>query len=208
MRKIYILAIALLTLFFNSVTAQNTLETTTPKDWVKRITPSEDAIIGTDTVVKHWGRASGFIKAPYVAYEKYAGIAQHFDATPYRSKRIKVSAYIKSKDLFRGNFGLLIYGTGDSLLNFESTRSKWIEETTDWHLHEIVFDVPNDAVIIDFSIFSFGDGTIWVDDCSFAVVDKNQLTPVTTISPTKGKLPKPPYTVAKTISNLDFESFN
>lgn len=203
MKILFILLAVFLLTPMTTIHAQS--DSTMPSGWGKRRQPGAHALIGTDTIIKHSGKASLCIKAPYVDYNKTDGISQFFDARQYRGKWVKISAYIKTEGVFRALLGLGVYGTGDSVLGW-AREATYIEETTDWIKYDLVIDVPSDAVYIGLIFTMFGDGTAWIDDCAVTIATKEDRRSTQLINRTRSRNTLA-YQLLASPENLDFELF-
>ena len=134
-----------------------------------------DYVIGTDTSVKHGGKASGFIQHPF-AQEPSTSIVtlmQLIAAEGFRHKRVKLTVYTRSIDLESGAFFFFQVDGADTILAYANTAATMLEETNDWTLYHITLDVPEAAINIEFGVKMMpGQGTLWVDDFNLEVVDQ------------------------------------
>ncbi len=162
-----------------------------------------------DRTVKHGGKASGSIKSTATEPTWYGAFTQAFNPDDYRGKRLRMTAYVKSKDV-ENHAGLWmriesIDGKGNYCLSTDMMGDRPIKGTDDWKQYETVLDVPNeDSVQIFFGALLAGKGQVWVDDFKFEVVDKAVKTTGAVREPVKSKhqLPKG---LPKEPKNLDFE---
>ena len=170
---------------------------------------SGDYELSVDTTVKHGGKASGSIKSTTTEPTWYGAFTQAFKPDDYRGKRLRMTAYVKSKDV--ANSAALwmrieaIDGMGNYCLSLDHMGDRPIKGTNDWKEYEVVLDVPNQASAqIFFGVMLAGKGQVWVDDFKFEAVDKAVKTTGRGREPVKSKhelskgLPKEP-------KNLDFE---
>ena len=58
-----------------------------------------DYELGVDGTVKHGGNASGFIKSTATEPTWYGAFTQAIKADDFRGKRLRLTAYVKSKDV-------------------------------------------------------------------------------------------------------------
>ena len=81
---------------------------------------------------------------------KDAGLlATSVSALPYRGKRIRYSAYLKSKDVERvGMLSLQIFCPDDNLFAHDEMDGHEVVGTRDWRRFDIVSDVPDNATAI------------------------------------------------------------
>ena len=90
-------------------------------------------------------------------------------AEPYRGKRLRMSAFMKTENLDGSAWlWLRIDGKKKSILDNMSDRP--IKGTNDWGKYECVLDVDKDAVNLVFGLGFGGNGRAWVDDFQFEIV--------------------------------------
>lgn len=129
--------------------------------------------MGIDHEVVHQGKASGYLKSKTVLDgESFATMMQQFKADHYRGKRLRLSAFIKTKDVetFSGMWMRVDNAYGD-VLQFDNMSNRAISGTTNWNRYSIVLDVPADSSIIAFGILLSGQGHVWMDQFTFEQVD-------------------------------------
>jgi hypothetical protein len=159
--------------------------------------------ISRDSDVTHDGKASGRLastKAPNRQTRSggmgFGTLMQSFDAGEYVGKRLRLSAWVRSKDV-EDWAGVWMRVDGEqtySSLAFDNMQNRPIKGTTDWKKYEVVLDVAEAAKGIYFGILVSGEGTVWINDVRFEVVDKS--VPVTGFAGAGPKLKRP--------TNLDF----
>jgi erythromycin esterase len=160
---------------------------------------------GLELDARHSGRRSAYIRATADRPSGQAALRQGFAADNYCGKRLRMSAYVRTRDV-EGSVGLWmrVNGRQQSGLAFDNMSTRPIQGTTDWTKYEIVLDVPATAADIFFGVIAAGRGQAWIDDIQFEVVGQDVATTATGASPARrqGKvaddLPKEPR-------NLGFE---
>lgn len=158
--------------FCNVCLAKEIQETDSiPKGWQTSPNNDPDVEIGTDTLIKHSGKASAFIYRSPSGNGGTGGLTQVIEAIPYLGKRIRLSVYAKSKDVQRAFFYMRVDGKETSP-NFANTMKNSIEETTEWGIYQITLDVPDESVNIVFGSVMINRGTLWIDDYKLEIVDK------------------------------------
>ncbi|SOC24650.1 AraC-like DNA-binding protein [Ureibacillus xyleni] len=153
--------------------------------------------MGIDRENVHKGRASGFLKAVTVQSQgEFATMMQQFKAEKYLGKRIKLSGFIKSKDVdgFCGFWMRVDDSLGD-VLQFDNMSDRPIVGNNEWNHYHIVLDVPENSAVIAFGVLLSGNGQVWIDELKFKEVDKQ--TPTTNIDFSSDLLEEP--------VNLSFE---
>lgn len=153
--------------------------------------------MGIDREIFHKGKASGFIKSVTVqSDEEFATMMQQFKAEKYLETRIKLSGFLKSKDVdgFCG-FWLRVDNTLGDVVQFDNMSDRPITGDTEWNHYNIVLDVPKNSSSISFGVLLSGKGLVWIDGLQFEEVDNN--TPTTNLDFTNELLEAP--------TNLTFE---
>src|SRR4029453_10374627 len=97
---------------------------------------------------------------------------QQFAADDYRGKRVRMSAWVKAKDVDDwAALWMRVDGAKKSPLAFDNMGDRPIKGSADWKKYEIVLGVPEDAAQIAFGILMKGKGRVWGDDFKFEAVD-------------------------------------
>jgi AraC-like DNA-binding protein len=144
--------------------------------WFKTGTAPEKFEAGFDKEVFFKGNKSVFIKSKNTEIEsrEYCTVMQQFKAKNYIGKRVRLSGFIKTKDV--KNFGALwmrIDNITANIIKIDNMQDRPIKGDTDWNLYSVVLDVPKDSAIINIGVLICGSGKIWIDSVSFELVDKN-----------------------------------
>lgn len=153
--------------------------------------------MGIDHEIFHKGNASGFLKSVSVQSQgEFATMMQQFKAEKHLGKRVKLSGFIKSKDVdgFCGFWMRIDDALGD-VLQFDNMGNRPIVGDTEWNHYHIVLDVPENSTVIAFGVLLSGNGHVWIDELKFEEVDNG--TPTTNIDFTGDLLDEP--------TNLSFE---
>jgi len=129
--------------------------------------------VGLDKSVYKTGGSSAFLESVDKTIEGFGTLMQTCLADEYLDKRVKMTAFIKSKDVsdWAGMwFRVDSKRTGQSL-SFDNMQNRPIKGSTDWTKYEIILDVPEESATLNFGILLSGTGKVWFDDISFEVVD-------------------------------------
>lgn len=144
-----------------------------PKGWMPGAVNSPDYELFLDSTVRRSGNSSGSIKSKEsIAMPKgFASIVQGINAKNFLGKRVRLTAYIKSRDV-KGWAGLYMQVQRDEFKegDFDNMSNRQIKGTTDWTNYEVVLDVPADALTIGFGPLLQGTGQIWFDDLKLEAV--------------------------------------
>lgn len=132
--------------------------------------------------VDHWAqlRRSGcmnrdncaVVLVPENAPVHFGNLMQSFKATAYRGKTVRLSAWLRLDAIAaedRGQMWLSVDRPGDKRGFFDDMSDRAVR-TADWTFREIRAHIDPDATSIKFGVMSIGEGRVWVDRVSFAVV--------------------------------------
>lgn len=151
------------------------------KGWILSGSHPFNYKMGIDREVFHKGKASGFLKSVTVQSNgEFATMMQEFKAEKYLGKRLRLSGFIKSKDVdgFCGFWMRVDDSLGD-VLQFDNMGDRPITGDNEWNHYHIVLDVPENSAVIAFGVLLSGKGQVWIDELKFEEVDKH--TPTTNI---------------------------
>lgn len=153
--------------------------------------------MGVDHEIVHQGKASGYLTSKTVlGSTHFATMMQAFKADRFTGKRIRLSSFIRTKDVetYAGMW-MRVDDTTEDVVQFDNMSNRPIKGTTNWNRYSIVLDVPEKSAVISFGINLAGQGTVWSDQFTFEEVDEN--TPTTNLE-IQGELQDEPV-------NLSFE---
>lgn len=148
------------------------------KGWILSGSDPYNYEMGVDHAVVHQGKASGYLKSKTVLEgDSFATMMQQFKADNYVNKRIRLSGFLKTKDvgLFSSMWMRVDNANGDTI-QFDNMSNRSITGTTNWSLYSIVLEVPKESTVISFGIILSGRGQVWVDQLTFEEVDESVLS--------------------------------
>lgn len=120
--------------------------------------------INRDTTVTHGSGAS----IHFVAKDEPCGFATvmtRIPAAPYIGQRVHLTAYLRAAALTGGGVvWVRADGNGGNVVAFNSTQATPLRGTTGWTAIETSLDVPPDATLLAFGVYSNGRGALWADD--------------------------------------------
>lgn len=177
MRKVSKLIIAGSLLFCGIVTMSFGLPEEI-KGWFIAGTEPDSYEIGLEQDATRGGKVA-FMKSTESKIKGFGTLMQSFVPTDYLGKKVKLSGYIRSKDIV-GWSGMWLRIDGDpvgnkgpKMLGFDNMQDRPIKGTTDWKLYEIVLEVPAETKGISYGVLTSGTGSIWMDDLKFEIVEKS-----------------------------------
>jgi RNA polymerase sigma factor (sigma-70 family) len=101
-------------------------------------------------------------------------VFRYIDHVPFRGKRMRFSAFVKTQDLANwGSLNLHVFAAGGRLLVSDDMGDRPVTGTTDWKKLEIVSDIPREADSIMVGLHLKGAGQIWMDGAKVEVVGED-----------------------------------
>lgn len=145
-----------------------------PKGWFPAGSHPGDYMMAVDKVVVHSGASSATIKSIVPEPKGFGTLMQQCTPGDYKEKRVRLSSYIKSKDV-TGWAGLWFRVDGGKArsLSFDNMQDRPIKGTNDWTRCENVLDVPKESTNLAYGVLLSGGGQVWFDDVNFEIVDKS-----------------------------------
>ncbi|MDB4915936.1 MAG: hypothetical protein JWM95_3580 [Gemmatimonadetes bacterium] len=126
--------------------------------------------VGVERSVQHGGRASGHITARSQSSAGFGVLNQLVRADNYRGKRVRLSAYVRTRDVGMNGAGIWLRIDGNGgMLALDNMLDRAIRGTADWRLVSVVLDVPVEAEGIAFG-FLASSGEAWADDFTLEIV--------------------------------------
>ena len=101
----------------------------------------------------------------------FGSITQSLDAAPYRGKKIKIVAQVRTAVSGSGNQGQLWLRVDkpDRGRGFFDNMADRPIKAADWQSYEIIGEVADDATAIVFGAFLNGSGQLWIDEFELQV---------------------------------------
>jgi hypothetical protein len=170
-----------------------------PRGWFPAGSEKESYEMGMDPGAGRDGKNAATIKSIKKNIKGFGTLMQKSSAEKYLGKRIKMSAFVKSKEVanWAGLWLRVDQAGSKEPLSFDNMSTRPIKGNTEWKNYEIILDVPPDASQLIYGALLNGTGQIWFDNLAFEIVADT--VPVTgTINNKKIVKPVEP-------DNLDFE---
>jgi hypothetical protein len=118
----------------------------------------------------HGGRYFLELKATQQGVPTTSVATQDIATAPYKGKRVRFRAYLKTEDVVQEAYLSIAYGTKYSWIQ-TTAAGRGRKGRSDWQSQDLVFDVPNDPEFLNLSVVLQGVGTVGVDDASVEIVD-------------------------------------
>ena len=169
-----------------------------PVGWYKSGNAIDSFEFNMEKNAGHDGKNSITIKSIDPEVKGFASLNQSILPDQFLVRRIKMSAWLKTKDCnsWAGFFLRADQEGNDKALSFDNMMDRGVKGTNDWKRYEIVVDIPAKATVISYGGMISGPGQIWFNDFKFEIVDN---TVPTTGNGNAYALPQ------REPTNLDFE---
>lgn len=154
-----------------------------PEGWKKHGSNPKMYKMGLDNKIFMEGANSGFIKSKKEKTYGFGSLMQTCSAKEFSGKKIRMTGYLKSKNV-NGWTGLWLRINGDDKLNplaFDNMHDRQIKGTMDWTKCEIEMLVPENSVTFSFGALLVGSGKIWFDNISFEEIPSSDSLKTTSI---------------------------
>jgi len=120
-----------------------------------------------DTEVRHDGAAS--LRVDNVGPEPFGAIFQQLPAAALRGKTLKLSAWLRTRDVVGSGTGggavLTLQGMqGGATIAHNHMATAPVKGTTEWKRHEITLAIPRAADQVEIGAMLHGPGAMWIDD--------------------------------------------
>ncbi|MGY2131095.1 hypothetical protein ACW9KT_02620 [Hymenobacter sp. HD11105] len=165
-----------------------------PAGWFVAGSQPKKYEMGIDAGAGQTGKKAATIKSIEADIDGFGTLMQASSARQYLGKRVRMTGYVKSKDVknWAGLWLRVDQAGSQKSLAFDNMSNRPVKGTTDWQKYEIVLDVPAQASNIAYGALLHATGQIWFDNLSFEVVDAS--VPVTDLRQ-----------MSATPTNLNFE---
>jgi hypothetical protein len=129
--------------------------------------------VNADRDIRYGGNASAHIRAKEIPSEQEPAImgatfTQAIIADAYRNRNVKISAYLKTRDV-EGKAALA--ATFADMQDQHSAASEPISGTSDWVRREVTVPVPSEGGQLSFGVSIEGEGEAWIDDVQIEVIE-------------------------------------
>ncbi|HTC51103.1 MAG TPA: hypothetical protein VK700_04130 [Steroidobacteraceae bacterium] len=169
-----------------------------PEGWFANGSALNDFTVVTDRAVLYQGHPSVSIsskKMEKTDSNGFAGLMQQSSANDYQGKRVRLSAYLRTRDVvgertLGAHIWFRVDGPGGKMLGFDNMDTRPVKGNTEWTQYAIVLDVPRESIGLAYGFFLNAAGTVWAT--GFKLEEVSNAVPAT------NSLPLHP-------ANLDFE---
>jgi hypothetical protein len=166
--------------------------------WFQAGSAPDSYIAGIDNKIAKNGQKSAFTESKSETIEGFSTIMQKCDAKNYLGTKIKMTGYLKSQNVtsWSGMWLRIDSKTMGETLGFDNMQVRPVTGNSDWTKCEIIMEVPEESVTLNYGFLLSGSGKIWFDNVSFEIL--NNATPKVLKDRETFLVPQKPV-------NLDFE---
>lgn len=170
MKKLSFLSIILILVTLGLTKSE--MQAQTINGWTKGESKPKTYEMGLDNSVTKNGKKCAYLKSVDVKSKGYGTIVQRCDAKLYLGKKIKMTGYVKAKNVINWSGMWLRVDSKyhQNALSFDNMEDRAIKGTTDWVKCEIVLNVPEESATLNFGVLLEGAGKVWFDRVSFEVI--------------------------------------
>jgi hypothetical protein len=136
--------------------------------WATSIDPGYSFKLDRETVLN--GKPSVLITCTDPTKNGFGSIYQVFDPSPFKRKRMRFSAYIKTEDTTDWSGLFMEVDAADRVLGFDAMEDRPLKGTNDWKKIAIVLDVPEETKKIKIGFLHTGSGRSWISNGTFEAV--------------------------------------
>ncbi|NUN95481.1 MAG: tetratricopeptide repeat protein [Candidatus Omnitrophica bacterium] len=158
-------------LLFDSDETGERMTTVLPSGWYAIGNRRDHYTLGIDRTEVQQGSTSGYVKFTGSDSTGFGGMAQSFSAANYLGKRVRFSAWIKTRILTgRVHLYLRVDRQDSVTLAFDNMNDRAVTRDAEWAQYATVLDVPPVAASLNFGFFLAGSGQAWVSDIRLEAV--------------------------------------
>jgi RNA polymerase sigma factor (sigma-70 family) len=127
--------------------------------------------IGSDPSLQRSGQPTVYVRSSTKEWGTSGAAFFGVDPFPLLGKRVRFTAYVKTKDLANwGSIAMWALGRDGRLVLVDDMGGRPVTKTTDWKKLEIVFDVPPETTLMRIGLNLRGAGQIWMDSAQLEFV--------------------------------------
>lgn len=136
-----------------------------PVGWWKNGRNPEKYVVGVDSNETWGGMPSAYVQSVGDATGGFGGMMQTVAAENFVGKRVRLSAWVKTRDANDGGGHLWLRIDGQErgqMLGFDNMDNRPVKGNSDWQEASVVLDVPAGSAALAYGFFVSGKGKMWV----------------------------------------------
>ena len=150
----------------------------TPSGWSFDAPRKAEFEVGLDKNIAHSGTQSAYMCSKVKNPKPFAYLMQCFNPHEYLGKRLRMSAWVKTKSVESAcQLWIRVDVEGRSTnrtgVCHDNMADRPIQGSTDWTQYDLVVDVPKKSYNIDFGLMLLSSGEAWLDDITFESVSND-----------------------------------
>lgn len=176
-----------------------------PAGWFRAGDKPNSYDMGIDKGAGQDGKNAATIKSIDKTINGFGTLMQNCEPGKFLGKRVRMSGYMKTKDVSEWAGFWLRIDTKEREENMPfdnmhaGKKDRSVKGTTDWSKYEIVLDVPLSTQQLAYGALLKGTGQMWFDNITFEIVDNSvNTTGISVANSEQPVIPGEPI-------NLDFE---
>lgn len=151
------------------------LEAAAPKGWFVAGSKPTEYESGVDVSAVHNFHPSAYLRTKAPLVQGFGTLMQDLGATRYRGRRVRFSAFVKTRDAQNWAGLWMRVDNGPEMLAFDNMQDRPIVGTNDWRRYSVVLDIPRQATGIFFGVLLNGSGEVWLNDTKIEIVGPDVL---------------------------------
>jgi len=105
---------------------------------------------------------------------EFGTLMQSFFPEEYLGKRVRMTAWVKSENVEDwAALWVRVDSRDRRSTAFDNMRDRAIRGDTNWTNYEIVVDVSEDSLSLNYGVMASGKGKVWFDEFTFEIVDES-----------------------------------
>jgi hypothetical protein len=143
-----------------------------PKPWFKNGAPPAAAECdgGVDTALEASGTPNLTLKCD-ATVAGFVGVMQRLDPDPYRNRRVRFSALVKTEGVEGwGGLWMRVDDVDMPGAAFDNMQNRPLKGTSDWTSYSVVLDASSNAQGVFFGTLMSGKGQLWISDWRLEIV--------------------------------------
>ena len=143
---------------------------------------------GVDSALEASGTVNLTLKCN-ATVDGFVGVMQRLDPDPYRNRRLRFSALVKTEGIEGwGGLWMRVDDVDKPGAAFDNMQNRPLKGTSDWTSYSVVLDASSNAKGVFFGTLMSGRGQLWISDWRLEIVGTD--VPTTALTPqTAGPAP-------------------
>lgn len=142
-----------------------------PPGWFMAGSKPAEYDTGLDNATKFIGQSGAFLRSRGEGRPQGFGtLMQTFRAEPFRGKRVRFSAMVKTDGVEDWAGLWMRIDEGTKTVAFDNMQNRPLKGTSDWRKYDVVLDVSGSATTVNMGILLSAKGAVWMAGAQFEPV--------------------------------------